>query len=530
MYINKQILDEATRADILKPQNLTEIDFKKDTCYTVFGAGKAGKIIASYVINAINEKVIFCDNNTAIQDDDLNIPIYPVEKAAQIPNNIFLLGFMNNDTEKLRSAQRDLKDNGVNEDNIFVIDMASGIIDEAYSLELQKVMNMFNTIKIPIKRQLQRIEEICFVSYGFNESKEKNITGGPSGAICMQKHHLRDCYKGIKLCYPYFDDTKEQLLADRFPHITDAVIKARRLGQKKQNAIYIVNDIFSAFGLFLAGVNYLLIFHAQGDIVREMVRWGTNLSELEKKLFHDVEITTVRYANRVLFPSIGAEKYFRESFSDELEFRTGLPLYNTINEIPTIEPMEGIVRDDSYITFLSIGQMTVLKGMDRIPDFIKEYADYSGKKVRWICVADGVLKNQVRNQMEGIMKQNRQIDFVNIDSKVSHGKIFYLMNICDVYLMLHRVSIFDFSTLEAMYNRKPIILSNISGNDEFNKEDNIMLLEDDHDMERVGRYIDNRLYFGNLNYQVYQKYFSEEPFKTRYFACMDEFIQDVEIG
>ena len=94
--------------------------------------------------------------------------------------------------------------------------------------------------------------------------------------------------------------------------------------------------------------------------------------------------------------------------------------------------------------------------------------------------------------------------------------------------MRHRVSIFDFSTLEAMYHKKPVILSDIEGNDEFNKEKNICMISDQYSIDRISEYIEQKNINGKLNYDVYQSYFSEDKFVERYHSFMDEFINYVE--
>lgn len=504
---------------------ITAIEFDKSSSYTIFGAGNAGKMIASYMIYCVGLTVKFCDNDVSKQNPNLDIPIYSVERAVEEKNSIILVGFIGNNAAKLNSAYECLKEKGVSEEKFLFIDMETEIADITYHREMKSLLDRLGVAK---PERIQKVEKICFLSYGFDTVKEKNITGGPIGAICMQKNYLKDNFKGISLVYPYYELERERLYADKFPHITDAILKARRIGRDNHNIIYVANDIFSAFGLYLAGANYLLIFHAQGDMVREMTMWGNKLSKVEADLFYEIEKTTVKHAHKVLFPSKGAEKYFRESFPDNIAFHSGPPLYNTINDYPIIEEVEGLKEDKSCITFLSIGQMTFLKGMDRIPAFIEKYATSSGKKVRWICVANGVLKEQVREQMDHIIQKNSNIEYINIDYKISHGQIFYLMSLCDIYLMLHRVSIFDFSTLEAMYCKKAIILSDIPGNDEFNQEDNILLLEDNYKIKDVESFIHSRLHFGSVNYEVYQKYFSQEPFKIRYYTCLEQFVDEVE--
>ena len=102
------------------------------------------------------------------------------------------------------------------------------------------------------------------------------------------------------------------------------------------------------------------------------------------------------------------------------------------------------------------------------------------------------------------------------------------MNICDIYLMLHRVSIFDFATLEAMHNGKAIILSNIPGNDEYNKENNICLIDEPINWDKVENLVRQRVKIGKKNKLIYEKYFSERVFVENYHKMLRNFVADVE--
>jgi len=49
-------------------------------------------------------------------------------------------------------------------------------------------------------------------------------------------------------------------------------------------------------------------------------------------------------------------------------------------------------------------------------------------------------------------------------------------------MMLQRISIFDLATLEVMNKEKAIVLSAVGGNIEFNKENNIILFNNDYEL------------------------------------------------
>ena len=81
--------------------------------------------------------------------------------------------------------------------------------------------------------------------------------------------------------------------------------------------------------------------------------------------------------------------------------------------------------------------------------------------------------------------------------------------------MLHRISIFDFATLEAMSQRSAVILSKIGGNLDFNKNSNIIFAEDVETDESI-LIKANFSALKESNYNVFNSYFSKEAFVNQY--------------
>lgn len=185
-------------------------------------------------------------------------------------------------------------------------------------------------------------------------------------------------------------------------------------------------------------------------------------------------------------------------------------------------PIEFLQRNDQVLTIFSTGQMTSSKGIDRIPKFLNELMKVYDREIRWIVVARGTsVRNKVINEMKNLCNNSPNISFVYFES-VPHDAMNYLFSISDVYLMLHRVSIFDIATLEAMYHNLHVILSDIPGNDEFNVENNILLVpEDDKNFNynTVINYVKN---VPSRNRAVYEKYFGNEVFQRNYKALIDD--------
>lgn len=511
--------------------NLNTINFTEWPHVVIYGAGLAGRAIEWYLINKYDvnvENIAFCDRDEGKHNHKIAPPIYSISKAASLGDAVYLVGFYNNDNTKISSAIDALMNLSVERENIYVIDMESRDFKEIGDESLINFYEQYEKIKKE-KEEIKKVKKIRFLSGGFKKENELAGGGGPIGVICMQKSLLGTKYKDIDLEYPYYEDNQEyRNRFNKYYYMSGATLAVMNMVSDDKDTIYVANDVFSAYGLYLSGKNYVVIFHAQGDVVNEITQWGNQISDRVKELVYRIEKITMENAVEFLFPSYGAEVYFRKSFVDVIFFAGGEPVYNTITDFSEPEPIADLYRIDDRLTFLSIGQMTELKGMDRIPKFLEDYAAKTSQKIRWIVVADGVLKEKVAQDMSKIIENGADIEFVNIDHKIPHAQIYYLLSIADVYLMLHRVSIFDFSTLEAMAMGKPIILSDIPGNTEFNIRDNVLLVGENTDSLDIEIYIRNRDTVGKRNKEVYNNVFGYEAFKTRYNRFLDRIINKVE--
>lgn len=106
----------------------------------------------------------------------------------------------------------------------------------------------------------------------------------------------------------------------------------------------------------------------------------------------------------------------------------------------------------------------------------------------------------------------------NYHEQLSHDEVMGVHRISDVYIMLHRLSIFDFATLEAMSQKSAIVLSNVGGNKDFNVNNNVILVDDDYD-EAAKQIVNLDLKkTQELNYEIYLKYFSYDMFRSQYLA------------
>ena len=158
--------------------------------------------------------------------------------------------------------------------------------------------------------------------------------------------------------------------------------------------------------------------------------------------------------------------------------------------------------------------------MDRHPKFFEELLKTTDKKIRYIMVGKGLLESGIIKSLNKLKKTFKNFDFIHIPY-CTYPQIQYLQNISDIYLMLHRISVFDLATLEVMRKGKCIILSNVGGNIEFNKDNNILFFENDYSKTVQSLQKVDIIEIGKKNKKVYEMYFSPENFKNSYLKLIE---------
>ena len=499
-----------------------------DRKLVIFGYGRAGKRVSKLIDNLFeNIDYCFCDNDVSKQNSESKV--YEVAKIAKI-SAIYVITFVKDNKEKTESAIDCLKSWGVSEDCIYIVPYDS--YDGRFQgLELLKAY-IDNRLAMRVEANIEKIDRIVFVSAYYDGTIKK--CGGPVAALMMQKELLEHNDDRIEMIFPTSPIPDNKNVIDYSSDIVYKVTFAAGVGLKQaelygSSSLFVSNDMWDALGLLLAGKRYSLIHHAQGDLVCEYLMWGEKLSDSEISYLRDLEKLVVENAVQVRFPSRGAELYFRKTYGREIAFKSQEPLYNTIYDYSAPKEVDYIAKRSDVITFFSIGQFTKLKGMDRIPTFLEGYISRTGKKIRWIVVASGVLKDEIKRELDRIKITFRdKFEFLMLDPDFSRDQIYYLFTISDIYIMLHRISIFDFSTLEAMYMGKGIILSDIDGNNEFNKDNNILLVDpDNYRWEKIIKYVSEIDGYGMHNKKIYYDFFSEIPFKRNYMQFVKEIMEYV---
>lgn len=341
----------------------------------------------------------------------------------------------------------------------------------------------------------------------------KGATGGPGGVLFLQKEILGDSLNGTKLKYQFNfvnGDRKIYKLINTFCFLFKYFFS--------RDFYFIVHDVRTAVLLAMMRKKYSLIFHHQGPLVEELLNLGVQLSEKEIQQKKRNEKKAFICAKSLHFPSIGAsEIYFKSKYASCMKSEVNLstPLYNVIPSIVvTNQKNIGVERYVDTLTFFSVGTLTIAKGQDKTVDFIESFLKVYKNPVRYILVGKGPLKDQLLNKLEYLREENNKFSYFYYEA-LPHESVMYLHQISDIYIMLHRISIFDFATLEAMALSSAVVLSKIGGNIEVNLENNILFADDVmQDMTTFAK--TDFSYYKSKNRAVYEKYFSENAFKFQY--------------
>lgn len=349
--------------------------------------------------------------------------------------------------------------------------------------------------------------KVVFCAYREN----KGATGGAGGVLYMLQEIIGSNKENIEFEYVFKreNESKKEY--------------SERLLESNAD-FYICHDVVTGCLLSMKKKKYCLIYHQQGPLIEERTNLGVKLSSIKKVKTKLYEKRAFTKALSVHFPSNGAkDMYFKSKYSSckMSEVTIGQTMYNTIHiedQITDDDLIEvnGIKKDDSYLTFYSVGTLTEAKGQDRTVSFLEALCKKNLQKIRYIMIGQGVLKDLLIEKLDSM--QNKYTNFTyHYIPRLSHEDIINIGRISDVYIMLHRISIFDLATLEAMYTINATVLSNIGGNIDFNKNDNVFYCDcSDYDKSAADFVNVNVQKQKQLNIQCFNEYFSEVAFRERY--------------
>ena len=384
---------------------------------------------------------------------------------------------------------------------------------------------------------------IVNIAFRFHDPKSGG-NGGPNGVVSTLEKCFGEEYEGSKMIYIYQNRVKYPdklikmfkkkklnriaVLCIEAIYYTNYCLNIWSLEDNKTEIVMVCHDVGSAYAAYLRRKKYFLVVHTQGCLTHERRSYGEKLTEEDIKMFKHFEDIAFKNANKVFFVSKGAEKAFFDT-SDINKKDVNLssyPVYNTVNELsdkPNMKLPFVLPNKTDYDVFLSIGDWSYNKGLDQIPMFLNEFAKYSKKKVLWIAVGSRHDTGIYANMLD--QKGTWSFESILIGRRIPHAKIAILTKYADYYIMFHRLSIFDLSTLEAMRDGCGLVLSRVYGNVDFNKANNVFYVKMDSIEESAKKLADcDKEELKNLNQKVFRRYFSYNNFKKTYGDLFKELV------
>ncbi len=360
----------------------------------------------------------------------------------------------------------------------------------------------------------------CVHSLTYRNYFPNGGAGGGGAVLSCQKILLGNNFLGRQLKYSFFTENRysDRNNCKELWDLWGAVQFVFDKTKNESNTVYITHDYATAFGLYLLGKRYVLVSHIQGSRVQEKINFNEKFSKTSARIIKYCEKKAMENAFYMCFPSHGSYSYFADSKycrADVKNIKLGPVLYNTLYAFPKPEACPKIKEDKSFLTFFSSGQATVAKGIDQTLNLIEAIVKSTSKKIRWIYVGVGPLLPTIIGRCAKLMKENKNFVFSHMGT-CTYGQAANLYRISDYYVMLHRISIFDLCTLEAMYHCKAIILSDVGGNPEFNIDENILFFNGNYEQTAQKILKADFKKLGGKNKKVFNSIFGQENFIARY--------------
>lgn len=265
--------------------------------------------------------------------------------------------------------------------------------------------------------------------------------------------------------------------------LDDYLGKLDREFEFQNDDVFICHDfrIARAFVRKFKLKNYAFVHHMQGSIYFEWhAETGINSKMMQNyynKTFREIT-SRIRY---LCFPSKGTEESLVDSepsIANLVETANKKYLYNGVN-CPEINPDKltiwvNEIKSMHCYKFVTVANLNAAKAVERIPQYLNAIKR-AGISLKWILVGNGVKAEEVEKQ---IKKYGLENDVIWKKNGVPHDELMELFSITDFYILLHKYSIFDLSTLEAMHYGNVPILTPVGGNKEVIIENNGLFVSD----------------------------------------------------
>lgn len=300
----------------------------------------------------------------------------------------------------------------------------------------------------------------------------KKPMGMPENIISPQSIHTDDSVKN-KLKFDDDVDLHEALwLQLTINCLVDFLQEATERFDFKQDDVFLLQDpyILEAFLLLFPDFpNVFAAYHVQGTVASELGKQYPTLAQTLNRM-QENHLTKVK---QWIFPSKGAADGFIDTATPAMRAAAKNCIfnvaYNGYEKKHDICPDANFVRDlEKLVNYdLLFSSATFLyrnKGVDRIPEVLHYFKEITGLRIHWILVGDGEMADEVEANIHKYLKEDEYTwyrkRFDNQDN------IFEMFKKSDFYIMMHHVSVFDLSTLQAMAYGCVPVLSDVGGNRE----------------------------------------------------------------
>lgn len=292
--------------------------------------------------------------------------------------------------------------------------------------------------------------------------------------------------------------------------------------------VYLFQDVESAYEFMelFPFTKTVLIYHQQGSLYNEWQAFNSVELPAYRKYLNKYSEAVYGKVKVLAFPSMGAKDSLLQSepyFEKVINSRAIEVLYNgfTKPELPAdsdiIRQLRGKLESFEGYKFATVSALNEAKGVERIPQYLAEI----GKKhpFRWVIVGNGVKAEELE---ANIAKYGIADSVIWIRDPMPHDDILKIFSMTDHYILFHRFSIFDYSTIEAMAYGNIPVLTPIGGNKEVIFGDNGVFVDDFSDASPFEA--QKKVPMAELkekNMALQNQHFSDKAFLARYQALVE---------
>lgn len=316
----------------------------------------------------------------------------------------------------------------------------------------------------------------------------------------------------------------------RYKDLEDYLEKIDHIFHFKNDDIYICHD-FRIARAFVRKYNYkncALIYHMQGSIYFEWHSETGISSKIMQNYYNKTFREIVNKMTYLCFPSKGTEESLIESepsTTNIVKLANKKYLYNGV-KCPLIETDKLVdwvqaVRFLQCYKFVTVANLNEAKAVERIPQYLSAIKN-NGISFKWILIGNGIKATEVENE---INKYGLKNDVIWKKHGVFHDELMQLFSVTDFYILLHKYSIFDLSTLEAMHYGNIPILTPVGGNKEMIIENNGLLVSDFDNVDSFVNMVsnDDLEIMKEKNRKIQSDLFDEKAFLQRYVDLCNDF-------